>query len=73
MLADYHLEDALTGDTAVARIRAVHAGALPAAIITADRSEEVRARLAAQELSVLTKPVKPAQLRALLRQMAVAS
>lgn len=71
MLADYHLEDGLTGDTAVARIRAVHAGVLPAAIVTADRSEEVRASLAAQELSMLTKPVKPAQLRALLRQMAV--
>jgi signal transduction histidine kinase/CheY-like chemotaxis protein len=73
MLADYHLADDLTGDEAVARVRALHQGDLPAAIITADRSEDVRARLGAAGLPVLTKPVKPAQLRALLRQIAVAS
>ncbi|WP_335682317.1 hybrid sensor histidine kinase/response regulator [Porphyrobacter sp. HT-58-2] len=71
MLADYHLEDSLTGDEAVARIRAVHGGNLPAAIVTADRSEEVRAKLDAAGLPILTKPVKPAQLRALLRQLAM--
>lgn len=70
MLADYHLEDSLTGDEAVARVRAMHRGNLPAAIITADRSEEVRARLDAADLPILNKPVKPAQLRALLRQIA---
>jgi signal transduction histidine kinase/CheY-like chemotaxis protein len=73
ILADYHLADDLTGDEAVARVRALHSGDLPAAIITADRSEDVRARLAAAGLPVLTKPVKPAQLRALLRQIAVVS
>jgi signal transduction histidine kinase/CheY-like chemotaxis protein len=71
MLADYHLEDGLTGDVAVARVRAMHKGELPAAIVTADRSEEVRASLAAQDLPVIGKPIKPAQLRALLRQLAV--
>lgn len=70
ILADYHLEDGLTGDAAVARVRALHQGDLPAAIITADRSEDVRARLDAAGLTVLNKPVKPAQLRALLRQIA---
>lgn len=73
LLADYHLADDLTGDEAVARVRALHSGYLPAAIITADRSEDVRARLASARLPVLTKPVKPAQLRALLRQVAVAA
>lgn len=71
MLADYHLEDDLTGDEAVARVRAWHEGDLPAAIVTADRSEEVRAKLGAAGLPVLNKPIKPAQLRALLRQIAV--
>lgn len=73
MLADYHLEDDLTGDLAVARIRAMHGGNLPAAIVTADRSEEVRAKLGAAGLPILNKPIKPAQLRALLRQIAVES
>lgn len=71
ILADYHLADDLTGDEAVARVRALHGGDLPAAVITADRSEDVRARLGAAGLPVLTKPIKPAQLRALLRQIAV--
>lgn len=70
MLVDYHLEDDLTGEIAVARIRAAHDGPLPAAVITADRSEEVKAKLAALHLPILTKPVKPAKLRALLQQMA---
>jgi signal transduction histidine kinase/CheY-like chemotaxis protein len=70
LLADYHLEDDLTGDVAVARIRALHGADLPAAIVTADRSEEVKAKLAALDLPILTKPVKPAKLRALLQQMA---
>ena len=73
MLADYHLEDGLTGDIAVARIRAAHGGNLPAAIVTADRSEEVKAKLSALELPILTKPIKPAQLRALLRQVAASA
>ena len=38
----------------------------------ADRSEEVKAKLAKLQLPLLTKPIKPAQLRALLRQMEVA-
>lgn len=70
LLADYHLEDGLTGDIAVAQVRAMHEGQLPAAIVTADRSEEVRARLDASGLAMLSKPVKPAQLRALMRQIA---
>ncbi|WP_068863627.1 ATP-binding protein [Erythrobacter dokdonensis] len=73
ILADYHLEDGLTGDIAVARIRALHSGNLPAAIVTADRSEEVKAKLSALDLPILTKPIKPAQLRALLRQIATSA
>ena len=71
MVADYHLEDELTGDIAVAKIRALHEGEVPAFVVTADRSEEVKGKLAALDLPILTKPVKPAQLRALLRQMAI--
>jgi signal transduction histidine kinase/CheY-like chemotaxis protein len=70
MLVDYHLEDDLTGDLAVARMRALLGADLPAAVVTADRSDEVKARLAALDLPILTKPVKPAKLRALLQQLA---
>lgn len=71
LIADYHLDGGLTGDEAIRRLRKLHTGALPAIVITADRSKEVKQALAAQSLPVLTKPVKPAQLRALLRQLEV--
>lgn len=69
LIADYHLDDGACGDAAIATIRALAGVEIPAMVITADRSDEVKAALAAVRLPVLTKPVKPAQLRALLRNM----
>ena len=71
LIADYHLDDGLTGDEAVAMLREKHSGDLPAVIITADRSDEVKMKLGSQGLPILTTPVKPAQLRALLRQLEI--
>jgi len=69
IIADYHLDDGGRGDGAIAQIRSQTGTAIPAMIITADRSDEVKAALSAAKLPVLNKPVKPAQLRALLRNM----
>jgi CheY-like chemotaxis protein len=41
---------------------------LPAVLITADRSQDLRQRAAAQHVDVLHKPVRPAALRALISQ-----
>ncbi|MBC2665133.1 PAS-domain containing protein [Novosphingobium flavum] len=71
LIADYHLDDGMTGDEAVALLRARAGRAIPAMVITADRGEETAALLAARALPVLHKPVKPAKLRALLSQMDV--
>jgi signal transduction histidine kinase/CheY-like chemotaxis protein len=71
LIVDYHLDDALTGDKAVAMLRARAGRAVPALVITADRDAETKAQLADLALPMLNKPVKPAQLRALLRQMDV--
>jgi CheY-like chemotaxis protein len=65
LLADYHL-DGSTGPEAIGLVRAGLGGAVPAAIITADRTPEVCREAAALELPLLNKPVRPAQLRALL-------
>jgi CheY-like chemotaxis protein len=73
ILADYHLEDGITGDAAVARIRARLGRRVPAVIITADRMPSLRDALVAEGLHVLQKPVKPAQLRALLAQLTTGS
>lgn len=67
IIADYHLDDEKTGDNAVQTICAAAGKPIPAIIISADRTDELRAHLDALSMSLLNKPVKPAQLRALLR------
>ncbi|MEL0253694.1 MAG: hybrid sensor histidine kinase/response regulator, partial [Novosphingobium sp.] len=71
LIVDYQLDDGLTGDVAIARLRARAGQAIPAMVVTADRSEETKAHLSSLGLPILHKPVKPAQLRALLRQLDV--
>lgn len=66
ILADYHL-DAGHGIEAVAGLR-WKLGALPAVLITADRTRKVRDAARAADMEVLHKPLKPAALRALLAQ-----
>lgn len=67
IIADYHLDDGDTGDQAVRSI--VGRRTVPAIIVTADRTPELKDRLTAEGFRWLTKPVKPAQLRALLSQV----
>lgn len=66
ILADYHLDGGETGLQAIARLREFHGRDLPAILITADRSNEVRNQAEAFDVVVLNKPVKPAGLRAAL-------
>ncbi|WCT73197.1 PAS-domain containing protein [Sphingomonas naphthae] len=70
LLADYHLDEGATGDAVVREIRADLGQDIPAVIITADRTPELREELERAGFFVLTKPVKPAQLRALLSSAA---
>ena len=69
-LIDYHLDDA-TGFDALKSLRWTLDGALPAVLITADRSPALRAQADAAGLPVLSKPVKPAALRALIQRTLV--
>lgn len=71
LIADYHLDDGQTGAQAIQSVRARSDAELPALVVTADRSEEVANELSAMGVPLLTKPVKPAQLRSLLRQLLV--
>jgi Na+/proline symporter/signal transduction histidine kinase len=65
ILADYHL-DGEDGFFAIARARQIWNGDVPAILVTADRSNDVRERAAAFDMPVLQKPVKPAALRTML-------
>ena len=67
LLVDYHL-DRGNGVAAIRDIRRRFGEAIPAILITADRSPHVRAAAREEHIAVLNKPLKPASLRALLGQ-----
>jgi Na+/proline symporter/signal transduction histidine kinase len=68
VIADYHLGDG-TGIEAIHVLRDAFGGDLPAMLITADRSPEVRAEAEAFGIGLQQKPVRPAALRAYLAQI----
>ncbi len=69
VLMDYHL-DQTSGLDAIEWLRHNVGGHLPAALVTADRSPTVRALAEERGIAVVTKPVKPAALRATISGLA---
>lgn len=69
ILADFHLDDELTGCEAIHTVRRHFDRDIPAAVLTADRSDDTRRLITAQYLPILNKPVKPNRLRALLTSL----
>jgi len=69
LLVDYHLDQG-NGIEAIIALRH-RLGDLPAILITADRSPDVREMARREGVPVLHKPLKPAALRALLAQWRV--
>ena len=75
ILADYHL-DGETGLDVIRKLRAATAATMPAVLVTADRSNEVRAAADRIDVPVINKPLKPAVLRSMMtrfRRMAPAA
>jgi len=70
LLVDYHLDHG-NGIEAVAELRRLFGAEIPAVLITADRSPDVREAARALAIQVLNKPIKPASLRAVMSQWAV--
>lgn len=68
MLVDYHL-DGETGLDVVRAMRSLHRLFIPAILVTADRSAEMRASADALDMPVINKPVKPAVLRLALARL----
>jgi two-component system, sensor histidine kinase len=67
IIADYHLNGGACGLTGVERLRdAVGDPRLPALVVTADRSPEAADKVRTSACEMLLKPVKPAELRALM-------
>jgi CheY-like chemotaxis protein len=69
LIADYHLDDGALGLAEVERLRTACGHPLPAVIVTADRTPELALAAKAADCLLLNKPVKPAQLRAVVRSV----
>ena len=66
LLIDYHLHDSMNGLEAIDALRIACDSQLPAALITADGSSGLLRAARDRNCTLLTKPVKPAALRAYL-------
>jgi CheY-like chemotaxis protein len=65
-LVDYHLPESMNGLNAIDALRATCGRDIPAALVTADGSDALLRAAREQGCTVLTKPLKPAALRAFL-------
>ncbi|PWL19207.1 hybrid sensor histidine kinase/response regulator [Falsochrobactrum shanghaiense] len=68
IIADYHLINE-NGLDMIGFAREYFAAEIPAILLTADRSKEVRQRADEENVTVLHKPLRPAALRTLLSQI----
>ncbi|MBK3867372.1 response regulator [Pseudomonas stutzeri] len=69
ILADYHLDQGITGWEVVLAVREHFADTLPVVMITADRSDQCRQQLQGCGVPVLNKPVKPGKMRSVLSHL----
>ncbi|HRQ82558.1 MAG TPA: hybrid sensor histidine kinase/response regulator, partial [Azospirillaceae bacterium] len=69
LIADYHLDDGALGLDEIIRLRKIAGRDIPAVLATANRTPALIEEAKRLNLPVLNKPVKPAQLRALVSGM----
>ncbi len=69
VLADYHLDDGQTGLAALEEVRRLAGRNIPAVVLTADHSTAVAADVLAAGCELMHKPIKPAELRALMTHL----
>jgi len=66
IIIDYHLDDGENGIDGIAILRQLMGADLPAIVISADRTEEIKTAVEEKGLYLMNKPVRPARLRALI-------
>ena len=70
VVADYHLDEG-DGIATIAGLRETYGAELPALLVTADRTPELRDLATGLGIKILNKPVRPAALRSILSQWRV--
>lgn len=63
ILADYHLDDGVTGIEVIERLREIH-GPLAAALITANHSDDLLTEAREKNIALFHKPLQPEELKA---------
>ena len=63
MIADYHLDHDINGVDAVARINGRRGAAIPALMITANYSNELKQQIRLLGHTLMHKPVRPMKLK----------
>jgi CheY-like chemotaxis protein len=69
VIADYHLDGGAYGTDTIAAVRGRFGAAIPSLLITSDTSTRLRAELRAAGHIVLTKPLAPSRLRAVMTHL----
>lgn len=69
ILADYHLAPDRNGVDLVSDLQSQYDSQIHVIIITADRSPELESKISHHKFGLLSKPVKPAALRSLMRNI----
>jgi len=69
ILLDYHLDEGQTGLDALKSLREFVGPDVPAVVITGDRGLETAANVTAAGCELMHKPIKPAELRALMAHL----
>ncbi len=73
ILVDYHLSETYTGIMALNDLQDLIPQGTPAIAITADRTEAVKQEISDAGVHLLTKPVRPAALRAMINKVIASS
>jgi len=66
IVADYHLQEGALGTEVIAALHGRFGSAIPALLVSSNRTAAMRALVKAHGLSFLAKPIPPARLRALM-------
>lgn len=67
VISDFHLPGSMDGVDAIRAIRAGAGFVIPACVVTGNSDEPTRKKVSSEGLVLLNKPVRPAQLRSVMR------